>query len=58
MVLALIGKVKKVQRVIEEAMKKEMDDMVSVFVDANRLRKSVIAGIVGALSVHSSGFVS
>ncbi|KAK9187302.1 hypothetical protein WN944_018694 [Citrus x changshan-huyou] len=26
-------------------MKEEMDDMVSVFVDANRLRKSVIAEI-------------
>ena len=44
--------------VIGEAMKEEMDDMVSVFVDANRLRNSVIAEIVGALSVHSSGFVS
>ena len=44
--------------VIGEAIKEEMDDMVSVFVDANRLRKSVIAEIVGALSVHSSGFVS
>ena len=44
--------------VIGEAMKEEMDDMVSVFVDANRLRNIVIAEIVGALSVHSSGFVS
>ena len=34
--------------VIGEAMKEEMDDMV----------KSVIAEIFGALSVHSSGFVS
>ncbi|KDO37199.1 hypothetical protein CISIN_1g046664mg [Citrus sinensis] len=58
MVPALIGRIKTVQRVIGEAIKEEMDDMVSVFVDANRLRKSVIAEIVGALSVHSSGFVS
>ncbi|KAL9438748.1 hypothetical protein AB3S75_024428 [Citrus x aurantiifolia] len=40
--------------VIGEAMKEEMDDMVSVFVDANRLRKSVIAEIVGALSVYQA----
>ena len=41
--------------VIVEAMKKEMDDTVSVFVYANRLSKCVIVEIVGALSVHSSG---
>ena len=44
--------------VIVEVMKEEMDDTMSVFVDANKLRKCVIAEIVGALSVHSSGFVS
>ncbi|KAK9190237.1 hypothetical protein WN943_018839 [Citrus x changshan-huyou] len=64
MVPALIGRIKTgksdevFKGVIGEAIKEEMDDMVSVFVDANRLRKSVIAEIVGALSVHSSGFVS
>lgn len=41
-----------------EVMKEEMDDTVSVFVDANRLRKCLIVEIVGALSVHSSGSVS
>ncbi|GAY66077.1 hypothetical protein CUMW_245860 [Citrus unshiu] len=55
MVRALVGRIKKVQRVIVEAMKKEMDDTVSVFVYANRLSKCVIVEIVGALSVHSSG---
>ncbi|KAL9408815.1 hypothetical protein AB3S75_047241 [Citrus x aurantiifolia] len=42
------------ERVIGEAMKEEMDDMVSVFVVANRLRKSVIVKIVGSLSVHQA----
>ncbi|KAK9208525.1 hypothetical protein WN944_000882 [Citrus x changshan-huyou] len=32
--------------VIVEAIKEKMDDMVSVFVDANRLRKCVIVEIV------------
>ena len=40
--------------VIGEAMKEEMDDMVSVFVDATRLRKGVIVEIVGSLSVHQA----
>ena len=38
--------------VIVEAIKEEMDDMVSVFVDANRLRKCVIVEIVGGLIVE------
>ncbi|KAK9179812.1 hypothetical protein WN943_029017 [Citrus x changshan-huyou] len=38
--------------VIVEAMKEEMDDTVSVFVDANRLRKYVIVEIVGGLIVE------
>ena len=41
-----------------EAIKEEMDDTMSVFVDANRLRKCVIVEIIGALSVHSSGSIS
>ena len=44
--------------VIVEAIKEEMDDTMSVFVDANRLRKCVIVEIIGALSVHSSGSIS
>ena len=34
------------KRVIVEAMKEEMNDTVSVFVDTNRLRKYVIVEIV------------
>lgn len=39
---------------VGEAMKVEMEEMVCVFVDANRLRRSVIAEIVGALSVYQA----
>ena len=38
--------------VIVEAMKEEMNDTVSVFVDANMLRKYVIVEIVGGLIVE------
>ncbi|KAJ4712818.1 protein INAPERTURATE POLLEN1 [Melia azedarach] len=40
--------------IIGEAMKEEMEEMVSVFVDANRLRKSVITEIVGVLSAYQA----
>ncbi|KAH9671002.1 protein INAPERTURATE POLLEN1 [Citrus sinensis] len=60
MVRALVGRIKKGQSdeglkgVIVEAMKKEMDDTVSVFVYANRLSKCVIVEIVGALNLAQS----
>ncbi|KAJ8767625.1 hypothetical protein K2173_018183 [Erythroxylum novogranatense] len=37
---------------IDEAVKVEMEELVSVFVDVNRLRKDVISEIVGALNVY------
>ncbi|ESQ55093.1 hypothetical protein EUTSA_v10026873mg [Eutrema salsugineum] len=37
---------------VDEAAKVEMEELVSIFVDANRLRKSVIMDIVGATSEH------
>ncbi|KFK28823.1 hypothetical protein AALP_AA7G053600 [Arabis alpina] len=37
---------------VTEAAKEEMEELVSVFVDANRLRKSVITEIVGATNEH------
>ncbi|XP_050228734.1 protein INAPERTURATE POLLEN1 [Mercurialis annua] len=37
---------------VGEAMKMETEELVSVFVDANRLRRSVISEIVGALNVY------
>lgn len=40
--------------IIGEAMNEEMEEMVSVFVDANRLRKSVITEIVGVLSAYQA----
>ncbi|CAN1748080.1 Protein INAPERTURATE POLLEN1 [Linum perenne] len=40
--------------VVAEAMKAEMDEMVSVFVDANRVRRSVISEIVGALDLYQA----
>ncbi|XP_031261185.1 protein INAPERTURATE POLLEN1 [Pistacia vera] len=39
---------------IEEAMKEAMEEMVSVFMDANRLRKSVITEIVSGLSLYQA----
>ncbi|KAK9276023.1 hypothetical protein L1049_005554 [Liquidambar formosana] len=39
---------------IGEAMMHEMDEIVSVFVDANRLRRSVLAEIIGALNVYQA----
>ena len=56
--VAFEGRDEGLKGVIVEAMKEEMDDTVSVFVDVHRLRNCVIVEIVGALSVHSSGFVS
>ncbi|KDO57783.1 hypothetical protein CISIN_1g036811mg, partial [Citrus sinensis] len=43
--------------VIGEEMKEEMDDIVSVFVGANRLRKSVIAEIVGTMFIQAALFL-
>ncbi|CAI0413722.1 unnamed protein product [Linum tenue] len=37
---------------VAEAMKIEMDEMVSVFLDANRARRSVISEIVGTLNLY------
>ncbi|CAN0908584.1 Protein INAPERTURATE POLLEN1 [Linum grandiflorum] len=42
----------KSEAVVREAMKAEMDEMVSIFVDANRLRRSVISEIVGSLDLY------
>ncbi|CAH8315459.1 unnamed protein product [Eruca vesicaria subsp. sativa] len=39
---------------VDEAAKGEMEELVSIFVDANRLRKSVIMDIVGATSEHQA----
>ncbi|RID78434.1 hypothetical protein BRARA_A01267 [Brassica rapa] len=39
---------------VEDAAKGEMEELVSIFVDANRLRKSVIMDIVGATSEHQA----
>jgi len=39
---------------VDEAAKIEMEELVSIFVDANRLRKSVIMDIVGATSEHQA----
>ncbi|EEF32606.1 protein INAPERTURATE POLLEN1 [Ricinus communis] len=48
--VAFDGKKEKVE--IREAMKVEMEELVSVFIDANRLRRSVISDIVGALNLY------
>ncbi|KAI9173930.1 hypothetical protein LWI28_009060 [Acer negundo] len=48
------GKREGVKAVIEEAMKEEREEMVTVFVDANRLRKSVITEIVGVLTHYQA----
>ncbi|KAH7549586.1 hypothetical protein JRO89_XS13G0052800 [Xanthoceras sorbifolium] len=48
------GKREGIKSVIEEAMKEEMVEMVTVFMDANRLRKSVITEIVSALTVYQA----
>lgn len=39
---------------VDVAAKEEMEELVSVFVDANRLRKSVITDIVGATNEHQA----
>lgn len=39
---------------IKKAMEEEMEEMVSVFMDANRLRKSVITEIISGLSVYQA----
>ncbi|XP_010445206.1 PREDICTED: protein INAPERTURATE POLLEN1 [Camelina sativa] len=39
---------------VDDAAKGEMEELVSIFVDANRLRKSVIMDIVGATSEHQA----
>ncbi|CAH2078241.1 unnamed protein product [Thlaspi arvense] len=39
---------------VDEEAKVEMEELVSIFVDANRLRKSVIMDIVGATSEHQA----
>ncbi|KAG7616946.1 Protein INAPERTURATE POLLEN1 [Arabidopsis thaliana] len=39
---------------VDEAAKIEMEELVNIFVDANRLRKSVIMDIVGATSEHQA----
>ncbi|EOA18338.1 hypothetical protein CARUB_v10006857mg [Capsella rubella] len=56
-----VGKKKKLAAVVatasvavDEAGKEEMEELVSIFVDANRLRKSVIMDIVGATSEHQA----
>ncbi|CAN8230973.1 unnamed protein product [Cochlearia groenlandica] len=40
--------------VVDETAKEEMEELVSIFVDANRLRKSVIMDIVGATSENQA----
>lgn len=49
-----VGKKEGLRVVVEEAMKEEMDELVTVFMDANRLRKSVITEIVGFLTVYQA----
>ncbi|KAG8662203.1 protein INAPERTURATE POLLEN1 [Manihot esculenta] len=44
------GKKEKIE--VGELMKVEMEELVSVFMDANRLRRSIISEIVGALSIY------
>ncbi|KAI8546517.1 hypothetical protein RHMOL_Rhmol07G0124300 [Rhododendron molle] len=39
---------------IEEALEAEMDEMTGVFLDANRLRRSVLSDIMGATSVYQA----
>ncbi|PRQ18117.1 putative transcription factor TGA like domain-containing protein [Rosa chinensis] len=48
------GKKEAAKAVMAEAMEAEMEEMVSVLVDANRLRRSVLAEIVGAASVYQA----
>lgn len=43
-----------VKGVIEEAMEVEMDEMTGVFLDANRLRRSVLSDIMGVTSVYQA----
>ncbi|GKV21376.1 hypothetical protein SLEP1_g31360 [Rubroshorea leprosula] len=37
---------------IDEAVKEEMEEMVAVFLDANRLRRTVISEIINATNVY------
>lgn len=48
------GKKEAVKAVVGEAMDAQMDEMVSVFVDANRLRRSVLTEIIGATNVYQA----
>lgn len=48
------GKKEAAKAVMAEAMEAEMEEMVSVFVDANRLRRSVLTEIIGASSVYQA----
>ncbi|KAL6979714.1 hypothetical protein U1Q18_021370 [Sarracenia purpurea var. burkii] len=48
------GRKKAVEGAIEEAAAAEVEEMTSVFVDANRLRRSVLADIVSATTVYQS----
>ena len=45
---------RKKEAVMAEAMEAEMEEMVSVFVNANKLRMSVLAEIIGASSVYQA----
>lgn len=48
------GKKEASKAVVGEAMEAQMDEMVSVFVDANRLRRSVLSEIIGATNVYQA----
>lgn len=48
------GKKDAAKAVVGEAMDAQMDEMVSVFVDANRLRRSVLTEITGAANVYQA----
>lgn len=48
------GKKETAKAVMAEAMEAEMEEMVSVVLDANRLRRSVLAEIIGATSVYQA----
>lgn len=46
------GKKETMKEVVGDAMEGQMDELVSVFLDANRLRRSVLGEIMGAIDVY------
>ncbi|KAF4351843.1 hypothetical protein F8388_021908 [Cannabis sativa] len=48
------GKREVASEVVEKALGSEMEELAAVFVDANRLRRSVLAEIIGATSVYQA----